>query len=375
MKSDRSAAVLLMTAAMVGILLANSPFAEGLHAVKAFELNLGLFVIDIEHITSEFLLAIFFLVAGLELKYELRLGALSTVRAALVPIVSAIAGVIVPAIIYLTLNPNFPQSAGWPIPTATDIAFALGMLAILGRGLPSAARVFLLALAIFDDLIAIMIIAFGFTKDLQPLWLIAATAIAILLRLTFFKFPKRAVPALLTASFAVTWLLVHQSGVHATIAGVLIGLAVPARKSHSITNAVQPISNLIVLPLFAFVAVSITLPDEFSGDSSVFLGVALALPIGKILGIALVGTLMNRLVPEDSRLKLSAVDFATVAALAGIGFTVSLLLAKLSFVDHPLLSAEAIFGVLIGSLTSVLIAIALIRVRSSLRRAGKMAQG
>ena len=374
MKSDRTSAMLLMVAAMVGILIANSPFASGLQTFKSFELNFGILQIDVEHITSEFLLAVFFLVAGLELKYELRLGALSTTRAALVPIVSAVAGVIVPAIIYLTLNPSSPASAGWPIPTATDIAFALGMLAILGRGLPSAARVFLLALAIFDDLIAIMIIAFGFTNDLKPIWLGFAIAIAVIVRVAFPKAQKRFIPVLLATSFLAAWLMVHESGVHATIAGVLIGIAVPARKSHTISKVIQPFSNLIILPLFAFVAVSITLPKEFSTDSSVFLGVALALPLGKILGIALVGYMMNRLAPEGSRLKLTALDFAAVAALAGIGFTVSLLLARLSFAQYPLLAAEAVFGVLIGSFASVLLAMVLIRFRSGFGRARKMTE-
>lgn len=364
MKSDRSAAFLLMTVAFAGILVANSPFGAALIDLKHVEVNLGLLTIDLEHLVSELLLAVFFLVAGLELKYELRLGALSNLRVAMIPVVAALAGVIIPALIFLYLNPAPPASNGWPIPVATDIAFALGMLAIIGRGLPVAARVFLLALAIFDDVIAILIIAVNFTADLQVAWLIPAAVSAILLRVTYGLVGPKVQPALIVISFCISWFALYSGGVHATIAGVITGLAVPAAKAHKVVGRIQPYSNTIVLPIFAFFAVSIQLPETFAASSSIFVGIAIALPLGKLIGIALIGYLMNRLAPIEARLKLSGFDFAIVASLAGIGFTVSLLLAKLSFEGAPELQAEAIFGVLIGSFISIILAIFLARVRA-----------
>lgn len=358
MKSDRSAALLLMGAAMIGVLVANSPFGASLIEIKHLVVNLGLFEIDLEHIVSEMLLAVFFLVAGLELKYELRLGTLANARVAMVPIVAAISGVLVPAGIYLLFNPIGPEAEGWPIPTATDIAFALGMLAIIGRGLPAAARVFLLALAIFDDVIAILIIAFKYTEDLIPSWLLVALAATVALRLIHPRVSPNLQILLTVVVFSVSWFAMYTSGVHATIAGVLTGLAIPATAAHGLAKKIQPITNGLILPLFAFVAVSIQLPESFGEGSSVFLGIATALPLGKLLGIALVGYLMNRLAPVEARLDLRILDFAVVAGLAGIGFTVSLLLAKLSFEASAALQPEAIFGVLIGSILSMILAMA-----------------
>ena len=155
MKSERNAAMIMMTAAMIGLVLANSPFGEPLLDAIAFKLNLELIGIQITvgHVVSDLFLAVFFFVAGLELKYELKTGALSSPKKAMVPVIAALAGVIVPSAIYSYLNWGTDGIVGWPIPAATDIAFALGVLAIFGRGMPSAARIFLLALAIFDDLV------------------------------------------------------------------------------------------------------------------------------------------------------------------------------------------------------------------------------
>ena len=182
MKSDRSAALLLMGAAIIGIVIANSPFGPAFldfkHAYVGFE-SIGL-SLSVEHWVSDLLLATFFLVAGLELKYELSSGVLSKPASALVPVLAGIGGVVVPALIYVAFNWGTDYLNGWPIPTATDIAFALGVLAIFGRGLPKSARVFLLALAIFDDLVAILIIAVFFTSDVEVLWLAAAAVIAAL---------------------------------------------------------------------------------------------------------------------------------------------------------------------------------------------------
>lgn len=356
MKSERSAALALMAAAICGLVIANSPFGPAFldfkHAYVGFEfLDLKL---SIEHWVSDLLLATFFLVAGLELKYELRSGVLSKPSTAMVPILGAIGGVVVPALMYAVLNWGTIGLRGWPIPTATDIAFALGVLAIFGRGLPKQARIFLLALAIFDDLVAIAIIAIFFTTDLQPTWLLLAIAVAAL-HVVLERVKGLPINLIRLASFLVLWYLVYQSGVHATVAGVLLGLIIPARKAHGLVSKIQPWTNSVVLPLFAFFAVAIALPTFQDSSSNVFNGILFGLPVGKILGITAFAVIANALAKPEARMELKFLDFLAIAALAGVGFTVSLLMAKLAFEDLPELAAEATLAVILGSVISMVI--------------------
>lgn len=356
MKSERSAAFVLMAAAIAGLVLANSPLGESLLNFKGLYIgveSLGL-NLSVEHWVSDLLLATFFLVAGLELKYELRSGVLSKPSTAMVPIVAALGGVIVPAVIYALMNLGTDGIRGWPIPTATDIAFALGVLAIFGRGLPKQARIFLLALAIFDDLIAIVLIAIFFTSDLQVGWLLLAAAVAVLHSLAeqYKRLPMNLVRVI---SFLVLWYLVLQSGVHPTVAGVAMGLLIPERNAHGLIAKLQPWTNSVVLPLFAFFAVAISLPNFTEQTSNVFMGVLVGLPAGKIIGITLFALVANAIANRDARLELKAMDFLALAALAGVGFTVSLLMAKLAFEDHPEYMAEATLAVLLGSVISMTI--------------------
>lgn len=356
MKSDRGAALALIGAAILGLLLTNSPFGQTVLAIKNFEFGIpaiNLFL-PVQYWVKDLLLAVFFLVAGLELKHELRLGVLASPATALVPVLAALGGVIAPAMIYAALNWGTEAIAGWPIPTATDIAFALGVLAIFGRGLPKEARIFLLALAIFDDLIAIILIAIFFTESVLIQWLLVALVLLAILRWTETKsrFPQLQTRIVL---FALIWYAVLQSGVHPTIAGVMIGLTIPARKTHSLMSRIQPITNGFILPLFAFSALAITLPEFQDEVSTVFTGIVVALPVGKILGISLMAIIANRIASKDARLNLEWIDFVALAALAGVGFTVSLLMAALAFKGSPELLAEATIAVVIGSLISMAI--------------------
>ena len=241
---------------------------------------------------------------------------------------------------------------GWPIPTATDIAFALGVLAIFGRGLPKSARVFLLALAIFDDLVAISIIAIFYTDDVAVEWLFAA-ALILAAHAIAERIPKLPIVAIRFISFGLIWYAVYQSGVHATIAGVALGLIIPASRAHSLVGKIQPWTNTVSLPVFAFFAVAIALPTFEQEISSVFTGIALALPLGKILGITLFAVVANALADKAARLALHPLDFAAVAGLAGIGFTVSLLMTNLAFESIPEIRAEATLAVIVGSLLSL----------------------
>ncbi len=354
MKSDRSAALLLLGAAILGLVLANSPVGAALLDFKSlyvgFEsLNLKL---TLEHWVADLLLATFFLVAGLELKHELSIGVLSRLSTALVPVIAGVGGIVVPALIYTAFNWGTEYMVGWPIPTATDIAFALGVLAIFGRGLPKSARVFLLALAIFDDLVAICIIAVFYTDKVAIEWLFAA-ALVLSAHAIAERVPRLPIVAIRFLSFGLIWYAVYQSGVHATIAGVALGLIIPAKKAHSLVAKIQPWTNTVSLPMFAFFAVAIPLPS-FEGEvSSVFNGIALALPVGKIVGITLFAVAANLLADKAARLELKLPDFAAIAGLAGIGFTVSLLMTNLAFESLPEIRAEATMAVIVGSLISL----------------------
>ncbi|NBU22875.1 MAG: Na+/H+ antiporter NhaA [Actinobacteria bacterium] len=299
-------------------------------------------------------LAVFFLVAGLELKHELRLGALSSTRTALVPVLAGIGGIVFPAVIYLSFTWGTDLVRGWPIPTATDIAFALGILAIFGSRLPKSARVFLLALAIFDDLVAITIIAIFYTSDLRFEWLLLAALIAAM-HVVAERLRKIPINLVRTVTFLLLWYAVYQSGVHATIAGVLLGLIIPATRTHSLVAKIQPWTNTVALPLFAFFAVAISLPSFTAEISPVFPAIAVALPAGKIIGISVLAYLANRMASSKDRLELGYLDFVAIAAIAGVGFTVSLLMTNLSFADQPEILAEATLAVIFGSLVSMAI--------------------
>lgn len=354
MKSERNAALVMMLAAMVGLLLANSPFGQPVLKAIDFKLNLDLININITlgHVVSDLFLAVFFFVAGLELKYELTTGTLSSPKRALVPVIAAIAGVAVPASIYAYLNWGTQAIVGWPIPAATDIAFVLGLLAIFGRGMPKEARIFLLALAIFDDLIAIAIIAVFYTADAHPIWLLACVAVA-----TAFRFAERSKSKdkwLIRAVFGIVlWYTVYQSGVHATIAGVLLGVLIPAARAHSVISKVQPATNFVILPLFAFTAVAVVIPTMTGDANTVFTGIFFGLAIGKVVGIAIAAVIANQLLKPKDRLSLGVLDFIPLGMLAGVGFTVSLLMTHLAFRNNEELYAEAVLGVLLGSFMSI----------------------
>lgn len=354
MKSERNAAVIMMTAAMIGLVLANSPFGGPILEAIAFKLNLEWIGIHLTvgHVVSDLFLAVFFFVAGLELKYELKLGTLSSPKKAMVPVIAALSGVIIPSSIYAYLNWNQVGIVGWPIPAATDIAFALGVLAIFGRGMPSAARVFLLALAIFDDLIAISIIAIFYTTKLEPFWLLASAVLA-----TAFRFAEKSKfrnKWLIRIAFGLLlWFTIYQSGVHATIAGVVLGLLIPAARTHGVMNKVQPATNFFILPIFAFTAVAVVMPMMSGNSQPVFTGIFFGLAIGKVVGISIAAVIANRLLSPKDRLPLTVLDFVPLGFLAGIGFTVSLLIAHLAFIDDRELYAQATLGVLLGSFVAM----------------------
>ncbi|WP_374010039.1 Na+/H+ antiporter NhaA [Leifsonia sp. LS-T14] len=358
-RSERTAAGLLLGAAALGLLLANTPAGPALLDVQHAYLGGGLLKISVGHAISDGLLAIFFFIVAVELKHELVAGELNSVQKAIHPAIAAVAGVIVPAGLYLALTAGTGVQQGWPIPTATDIAFALGVLAVFGRGLPNRLRVFLLALAVLDDLIAILIIAVFFTTD-PNLWELALAAVTVALFGALSRMLRgrlRWPLGILMVLLAVlTWWLVYDSGVHATIAGVALGLAMARNPARRVTHALEPWSNGLILPLFAFSAALVPIPQVSPAElSPAFWGILVALPVGKLIGITLGGWLgsFTRRGPERGRISLFAL--VTVAALGGIGFTVSLLMNELAFAGSETVRAEGTLAVLLGSAVAIVI--------------------
>lgn len=358
-RSERTAAGLLLGAAALGLLLANTAVGPALLDVQHAHLGAGPLDLSVGHWISDGLLAIFFFIVAVELKHELVVGELNSVQKAIHPAIAAVAGVIVPAGIYLALTAGTGVSQGWPIPTATDIAFALGVLAVFGRGLPNRLRVFLLALAVLDDLIAIVIIAVFFTTDPNLLELaLAAVTVAVFGVLSRMLRGRMRWPlgVLMVLLALLTWWLVYDSGVHATIAGVALGLVMARRPAGKVTHALEPWSNGLILPLFAFSAALVPIPSVSPSQlSPAFWGILVALPVGKLIGITLGGWLGSFTKRGAERGRISLFGLITVAALGGIGFTVSLLMNELAFAGSEDVRAEGTLAVLLGSAVAIVV--------------------
>ncbi len=370
LRSQQFPAILLLTVAGLGLLLANTPAHDGIAGLLETHLAVPGTALDlsIEHWISDGLLAVFFFVVALELQYELTRGDLNSARKAVQPAIAAAGGILVPIALYLLIAGGPETSSGWPIPTATDIAFALGVLAVFGRGIPSAVRVFLLALAILDDIVGIVFIAVVFAKDLNlgllALGVVAVIVFGVLSRLL--RGPARLpVGILMVVVGLVAWGLVASSGVHATIAGVMLGLVMAPRPADAARHVLEPWVNAIVLPLFAFVAAFVVIPQVSPTElSPAFWGIVIALPVGKVLGIAGFGWVAMRIRPRGAPAAIPFPDLLAAGALGGIGFTVSLLLANLAFAGELALRDQAILGVLVGSLVALALAALLVSARA-----------
>lgn len=388
-RSERYAAGILLLAAALGLVIANLSFGPGLIAATSEPVNLGIPGLDlsIRHWISDGLLAIFFFIVAVELKRELVIGDLNSFGKAALPALAALGGVVIPAGIYLLVTAGTGFSAGWPVPTATDIAFALGVLAVFGRGIPTRVRVFLLALAVLDDLVAILIIAFFFTQDAQLQFIgfaaLAATLFGLTSRLlkprsawVLGRKPQWPVIVALIMLGMLSWYFTYQSGVHATIAGVMLGLVMARRPAGRAHHVLEPYSNAIVLPLFAFAAAMVTIPQIRVSDlSPAFWGILIALPVGKLLGITLAGWIGIRLARRRDRPALHLPDVVAVACLGGIGFTVSLLMSELAFAGDREVTDEGVLAVLIGSGVAIVASAVAVSLRARhYRRAGGKSQ-
>ncbi|GGO69604.1 Na(+)/H(+) antiporter NhaA [Nonomuraea cavernae] len=386
LRKETVGGTLLLVGAVAAMVWANSPWSDGYQAVRDLTFGPAVLHLDLSLATwaADGLLAIFFFVAGLELKREFVAGDLREARRAAVPVAAALGGVIVPAVLYLLVAGGAEGAArGWAIPTATDIAFALAVLAIVGRHLPTALRTFLLTLAVVDDLVAIVIIAVAYTDQLSPIPLLTA-----LLPLGLFAaLVQRRVRAwwlLLPLAFA-TWALVHASGVHATVAGVLLAFAVPVARSEKaggpdagpglaehFEHRFRPLSAGLAVPVFAFLSAGVAL-NGLDGltdalTSPVALGVLVGLIVGKPLGIMAATWLVARFTHARLHKDLAWVDLAALSILAGIGFTVSLLIGELAFGAGTATDDHVKVAVLAASIVSALLATVLLRLRSRVHR-------
>ncbi|MFI2372029.1 Na+/H+ antiporter NhaA [Streptomyces sp. NPDC018833] len=375
LRTETVGGVLLLLAAVAALIWANTPIGDSYAAVRDFHLgpeSLGL-DLSIQHWAADGLLAVFFFVAGIELKRELVVGELRDPKAAALPMIAALSGMIMPALVYLLVTTFGDGSkAGWAVPTATDIAFALAVLAVIGTSLPSALRAFLLTLAVVDDLFAILIIAVFFTDDLNFAALGGAFA-GLALFWLLLRLGVRGWYVYMPLALAV-WGLMYNSGVHATIAGVAMGLMLRCSRrdgeesspGEHIEHLVRPLSAGVAVPLFALFSAGVMVTGKSLGD--VFskpetLGVVLGLVVGKAFGIFGGTWLTARFTKAELNEDLRWPDVFALASLAGIGFTVSLLIGELAFAGDATLTDEVKAAVLIGSLIAAILSSILLKLR------------
>jgi NhaA family Na+:H+ antiporter len=390
---------LLLAATAAALVWANSPAADAYFGLRDFKIGYEPWHLQLSlgHWASDGLLALFFLIAGLELKREFVSGDLRRPSRAVVPVAAAVGGVAAPAIIYSVIvwNQGAEALRGWAIPTATDIAFALAVLAVINTHLPAALRTFLLTLAVVDDLIAIGIIAFFYSTGLQPALLLAAL---VPLALFAWLVQKRVTRwYLLLPLAAATWALVHASGIHATVAGVLLGFAVPVAASRRdrrhpgnapggtpsegtsshdggtgmaerLEHLLRPLSAGFAVPVFAFFSAGVALGGA-SGLASaladpVAVGIMAALVVGKALGVFGATFLVTKTTRAQLDDGLKWVDVAGLSLLAGVGFTVSLLIAELSFGPGSARDGHAKVAILAGSLAAAALAAVVLKARN-----------
>ena len=390
LRQETVGGALLLIAAVAALVWANSPWSASYDALRdlhvgsdSFGLHLNL---SLGTWAADGLLAIFFFVVGLELKREFVAGDLRDPARAALPIAAAVGGMAVPALIFVAFTASAGAEAmrGWAIPTATDIAFAVAVLAVISTHLPSALRTFLLTLAVVDDLLAITVIAVFYTDDVE-LWALAAALVPLAL---FALCVQRRIHAwwLLVPLGAATWALVHESGIHATVAGVLLGFTVPVLRSAAaggpdagpglaehLEHVVRPVSAGVAVPVFAFFAAGVTV-GGYQGlvaslGDPIALGIVFGLVVGKMIGVF--GT--TRILAAVTRASLDSslrwVDVFGMSMLAGIGFTVSLLIGELAYGPYSEQGEHVKIAVLTGSLLSAMLAAVLLRIRNRQYRA------
>lgn len=365
MESGSAGGVILLGCVVISLIIANSPLGPGFEQLLATELGYHTDTLHLRYPillwVNDGLMAAFFLMVGLEIKRELVTGQLSSPKKAALPILAALGGVAVPATIYILFNQGTETAAGWGIPMATDIAFAIAIVTMLGDKVSISLKIFLAALAIVDDLIAILVIAIFYSSGLEYTNLLIAGGLFVIL-LVFNRLGIKNLYFYLLPGLVI-WYFIHHSGIHATIAGVLVAMTIPT-KAYSADSKVSPLEKLehalarpvtfLIMPLFALVNTNIHFQQEMVMGlvTPLGLGIILGLLVGKPLGITLIswiGVKTGLCAMPDKSNWLQVIG---VGMLAGIGFTMSIFISLLSFAGQELLMAEAKFSILIASLLS-----------------------
>ena len=377
---EAAGGIILIAAAALALIVANSPLAETYFA--ALHAYLG--PLSVLHWVNDALMAVFFLLVGLEIKREMLDGQLSTWPRRMLPGIAAAGGMAVPALVYVAINrDNAAALPGWAIPTATDIAFALGVLSLLGNRVPASLKVFLTALAIIDDLGAVIIIALFYTSGLSLAYLAAALAVIVVLIVLNRIGVLSLTPYLVLG--AVLWVLVLKSGVHATLAGVALALTIPLKVTpgiahdlehsplHQLEHALHRFVPLIIIPIFGFANAGVSLAGFTPATlvEPLTLGVAAGLVVGKLVGVLGASALAIKLGLADLPMRAGWMQMTGIALLCGIGFTMSLFIGLLAFADNPALQDAVKVGILAGSLVAALAGAALLLAAPSVADQGE----
>ncbi|TPI20609.1 Na+/H+ antiporter NhaA [Mesorhizobium sp. B4-1-1] len=366
---EAAGGIILMVSAALALIVANSPLAGTYFAV----LHAYLGPLSVSHWINDGLMAVFFLLVGLEIKREMLDGQLSTWPRRVLPGVAAAGGMLVPALVYVLINrDNHAALSGWAIPTATDIAFALGVLSLLGSRVPASLKVFLTALAIIDDLGAVIIIALFYTSGLSLAYLAAAFVVIALLVVLNRMRAMKLWPYLLLG--ALLWVLVLKSGVHATLAGVALALTIPLERSpgishdlehsplHRLEHGLHKLVPFLVIPIFGFANAGVSLGGlSFAAlVEPLTLGVAAGLVLGKLVGVFGSSALAIRFGLADLPVNAGWLHMLGISLLCGIGFTMSLFIGLLAFASDPALQDAVKVGILAGSLIAALLGAAIL---------------
>ena len=365
-KLEAASGLILLFAAIIALYISNGNYSDYYFRILKTYIVLGTesfgLKLSVLHWINDVLMAIFFFLVSLEIKREFLQGELSNPKQALLPIIGAVGGMLIPALVYIVINiENSVTLKGWAIPSATDIAFSLGVLSLLGKRVPMSLKVFLTALAIIDDLGAIVIIAFFYSGNIEVKYLILMlTAIVILIALNKFKV-RTFLPYLIIGIFL--WDFTHQSGIHATISGVLLALVIPHDlKKHKkslllkLEHAISPYVAFGIMPIFAFANAGVSLEGLSFASllNPVPLGIVCGLFFGKQIGVFAFSYVAVKLKLADKPSNSNWMSFYAVSILTGIGFTMSLFVGNLAFINDPEYLDGVKIGVLVGSLLSTL---------------------
>ena len=373
LRNETTGGVLLIIAAITAIVWANSPFADSYLSLISTEFGTPNFALPLNIWAADFLLAIFFFVVGIELKKEFVYGSLSKFRQAVIPFAAAFGGMIFSAIIFTVFNHGSSTASAWGIPISTDIAFALAILALAGKAMPMALRVFLLTLAVVNDLGAILVIAifYGHGFHAQAF----ACALALIVLFGFLQSRGATSVALHLPIALACWYFMYESGIHATVAGVALGLTMRVTtrndEHHSpgdhAEHALHPISAGLCVPLFALMSAGVVLGNVNFLDmvtNPLTLGVLFGLVVGQPVGVVLGTFLSTRLTKQELPAELAWSDVVVVGTLAGIGFTVALLVSEVSFASTPEVLVVAKFALVLTSLVAIASAVTAMKIRS-----------